>query len=227
MKIVGHRGARGLAPENTLESMLKAIEHQVDEIEIDVRVTNDNKVILCHDRKLTDPSGGSSVVETSDYDELKTHKPDLTLLSEVFNQVKGKTKFCIDIKPKVAAEPVFKTISHALSDGWHPDDITIASFDTAILKATRRAFPELNLAVNETWSGVRAGLRVRRLAAHRMNIYHRWLWRVYVRPAVNRGIKVYAYTVNSISRAKQLQKYGVSGIITDYPDRFEHSQLRR
>jgi len=49
LKIVGHRGARGLAPENTLAAIDKALEHQVDEIEIDVRITADNIAVLAHD----------------------------------------------------------------------------------------------------------------------------------------------------------------------------------
>ena len=49
MKIVGHRGARHLAPENTISAIKKALDLAVDEIEIDVRVTKDGHVILHHD----------------------------------------------------------------------------------------------------------------------------------------------------------------------------------
>jgi glycerophosphoryl diester phosphodiesterase len=41
VKIIGHRGARGLAPENTLAAFAKAIELEVDGVEFDVRVTKD------------------------------------------------------------------------------------------------------------------------------------------------------------------------------------------
>ena len=52
MKIIGHRGAAGLALENTLESIKAAIEAGVDAIEFDVRITKDGKLVLSHDRDL-------------------------------------------------------------------------------------------------------------------------------------------------------------------------------
>jgi glycerophosphoryl diester phosphodiesterase len=57
MKIVGHRGAGGLAPENTIAGINKALEHGVYAIEFDLRVTQDGVVILHHNRHLTDPGG--------------------------------------------------------------------------------------------------------------------------------------------------------------------------
>ncbi|MEO8863370.1 MAG: glycerophosphodiester phosphodiesterase family protein [Candidatus Saccharimonadales bacterium] len=50
MDIIGHRGAAGLALENTLESIIAATEAGVDGVEVDVRVTKDKKLVLSHDR---------------------------------------------------------------------------------------------------------------------------------------------------------------------------------
>ena len=50
MKIIGHRGAAGLALENSIEGIQAAIKAGVDAIELDVRVTKDKKLILCHDK---------------------------------------------------------------------------------------------------------------------------------------------------------------------------------
>ncbi len=52
MKIIGHRGAAGLALENTTESIMAAIDAGVDAIEFDIRVTKDNELVLSHDRNL-------------------------------------------------------------------------------------------------------------------------------------------------------------------------------
>jgi hypothetical protein len=52
MFIIGHRGAAGLAPENTLASFKKAYELDVDMIEFDVRLTKDNIPVLMHDSRL-------------------------------------------------------------------------------------------------------------------------------------------------------------------------------
>jgi len=48
----GHRGARGLAPENTLAAFAAALAAGVDTLELDVGVTRDGVVVVCHDRRL-------------------------------------------------------------------------------------------------------------------------------------------------------------------------------
>jgi len=55
MKIIGHRGAKGLAPENTLASMQAALDNNVDAIEFDVRVTRDNVPVINHNPDIKPP----------------------------------------------------------------------------------------------------------------------------------------------------------------------------
>ena len=52
IKIIAHRGASGLAPENTLGAFKIAIELGADMIELDIRPTKDQKAIVFHDKKL-------------------------------------------------------------------------------------------------------------------------------------------------------------------------------
>jgi glycerophosphoryl diester phosphodiesterase len=52
MKVIGHRGAAGLALENTVESIEAAIKAGVDGIEFDIRVTKDGKIVLSHDKHI-------------------------------------------------------------------------------------------------------------------------------------------------------------------------------
>lgn len=62
VEIEGHRGARGLAPENTIPSFLKALEYDVDTLELDVVISADKKVVVSHEPYFShiislDPSG--------------------------------------------------------------------------------------------------------------------------------------------------------------------------
>ena len=50
--IHGHRGARGLAPENTLAGFACALKVGVDALELDLRMSADGKIVIHHDRKL-------------------------------------------------------------------------------------------------------------------------------------------------------------------------------
>ena len=52
MDIQGHRGARGLLPENTLPAFSRALELGVDTLELDTGVTKDGVVVVHHDRRL-------------------------------------------------------------------------------------------------------------------------------------------------------------------------------
>ncbi|MEX2367989.1 MAG: glycerophosphodiester phosphodiesterase family protein [Balneolaceae bacterium] len=91
----GHRGARGLMPENTIPAFLKAVEHGVDTIEFDVVVTNDRQLLISHEpwfnhRISTKPDGtpvlkreeqdhnifGMSYEETTRYDVGIRGNPD-------------------------------------------------------------------------------------------------------------------------------------------------------
>lgn len=221
MQIIGHRGAAGLAPENTKLALIKAAEHRVDEIEVDIRVTRDRIPVLAHDKKLTDASGKKLVISQSDYGILKQHKPDLTTLNEALTAAGGKLKLLLELKPGIDLEPVIAALKAALKDSYAPEKLNVCSFSLSILKQVKQQLPELQLIVNETWSGVRATHRARKLHTNRLNMDHRWLWTGYVTPLARRGMHIYAYTVNDPKRARHLAKIGVSGVITDYPDRFQ------
>ena len=110
MKIIGHRGARGLAPENTLASLEKAIEHHVDIIEFDVRVTKDNQAILHHDSDLIDASGNHLNIADHALLELQKHKPDLALLEDAIKFINHRTGLMIEIKPRVDIKPIVSII---------------------------------------------------------------------------------------------------------------------
>ncbi|MDH3884385.1 MAG: glycerophosphodiester phosphodiesterase family protein, partial [Desulfobacterales bacterium] len=52
LNVIGHRGAAGLLPENTLAGFKKAMELGVDTIELDIRLTSDNEAVVYHDSRL-------------------------------------------------------------------------------------------------------------------------------------------------------------------------------
>ena len=64
MLIIGHRGACGYAPENTLASIKKAIELKVEVIEFDVHMTKDNILVAIHDDSI-----GENKISEMNYDE--------------------------------------------------------------------------------------------------------------------------------------------------------------
>ncbi|HVX24541.1 MAG TPA: glycerophosphodiester phosphodiesterase [Candidatus Saccharimonadales bacterium] len=221
MKIIGHRGAKGLAPENTLASFKKALEHHVDEIELDVRVTHDGHVILSHDSHLEDQSGTRLTVHASTYSELKKHKPDLATLDEAITAINKRVPIMIEVKPGVPVAPVAVVVRAALTSGWQSEDFSFVSFSFPVLKQLHREFPGINMVVDEMWSGVRATYRAHRLHTKRINLYRKVVWSGFVAGLHHRGYELAVFPLNDIEKARRWQKHGLAGVITDYPDRFE------
>jgi glycerophosphoryl diester phosphodiesterase len=217
MKIIGHRGAKGLAPENTVASMLKALEHHVDEIEFDVRLTKDHVPILLHDPHLVDPAGNELPIMSTDFDELKKHKPDLATLEEALSAIGGRVPVIIEVKPHVPAQPIIAIIKELPAEY----DISVASFDYSLLRTVHAILPELPLVVNDRWSGTRATRRARKLGTKRLSMNQIWLWKYFLKPMSKRGWQISPYTVNDVAKAGRWASYGIYGVITDLPDLYE------
>jgi len=113
--IIAHKGASGLAPENTMAAFEKALELGVDQIELDVRHTKDEEIIVFHDQRLDriarDTLGNKINGDVHDYtlEEIKqfdvgswydSHYKDerIPTLKEVLDFVDGRCKVLIEIK---------------------------------------------------------------------------------------------------------------------------------
>jgi glycerophosphoryl diester phosphodiesterase len=78
--IQGHRGCRGLMPENTIPAMLKALDFGVNTLEMDVVITKDNKVVVSHEpwmeKEITTKPDGSFITTTAESMEYNIYKMD-------------------------------------------------------------------------------------------------------------------------------------------------------
>ena len=217
MKIVGHRGARGLAPENTIASLEKALEHNVDSIEFDVRVTKDGVPVLHHNRHHKDPDGKRLKISGNTYAELKDHDKDLATFEEALRAINQKVPAYIEVKPRVKTAPVVKVIKKA---GWKDENLRLASKSQKTLKQLHEALPALRTVVIEPWSGVRATWRARQLGTNHLFMNQRWLWWGFIKQ-ISKNYKLGTYTLNDPKKAARWEKHGLRLVVTDYPDRFE------
>lgn len=221
MKIIGHRGVKGLAPENTLAALKKGLECGVDALEFDVSVSSDDVPFLQHNDKLTIEFALGRYwkrTPTSSYIEMKHQKPSTTTLQEALDFAYGKTTVFVEIEPAQPVESIFKILDKYLK----PKDksILVGSFDFKILKAARRCFPGVNLFVVEPWSGLRATYRARQLHTDFIVMDKRFLWSVFVSSMSKRGYKLIAYTNNYPAKVSRWARLGLYGVVTDFPDRF-------
>ncbi len=221
MKIIGHRGARGLAPENTIAGLRKGLEHHADELEFDLRVTHDGIVILHHNPELIDPDSQKHVIASTDYAVLKHHKPDLVTFEEVLEQIGHLVPLYIEVKPRVNTKPIVKIIKSYLKKGWRPEYFLLGSFSQKTLLELHAALPNIEKIVIEHWSGVRAHYRARQLGTKWLSMDQHWLWWGFIRATSKSGYRLYTFSLNNPGKARRWAKWGLYGAVTDYPDRFE------
>ncbi len=193
MEIIGHRGARGLAPENTVKAIKRGLASSADMIELDVRMHN-KKVVLAHDQTL----------KTEIY----------TTLQEGLEAMDKNIPLNLEIKELAVVKHLPTEIE------GYSGKILFSSQEYAILNAVKKLMPKAKIAVLEKWSGVRAVAEASLLGTRRVHINQQWLWSGFVKSMKHRGYELYAYTVNSRDRAEELEAWGVDGIFTDYPNLF-------
>lgn len=219
IKIIGHRGAAGLAPENTIASFKKALEFGADGVEFDLRVTKDKLVLLHHNRSITDASGNKLLIAASSYTELSAHKPNLASLAQAIALLGDKCQLYIEIKPGEPAGPIIDILREHLAAGLKPERLWLGSFSQKILLELHAALPQIEIIVIESWSGVRARWRAKQLGTKKLSMNQRWLWSGFIK-AVSANYELYTYTLNNPSKARRWAKHGLAGVVTDYPDRF-------
>lgn len=225
MKVIGHRGARGLAPENTLAGLQKCIQHLrlgVDMLEFDIRVTKDGVPILHHNAAMRGAGGEKMTIRQYSFAELKRHFPDLATLRQALDLIDTRVTAYIEVKEGEPTQSIIKLIKSYIKSGMYSaKDLRLASKSQKTLRELHNALPEVPIIIIERWSGVRAHRRAKELGAKEIAMFRTWLWWGFIRGFKNSDKQLYAYPLNDPKKAKRWGKWGLAGVITDYPDRFE------
>ncbi len=130
--ICGHRGARREARENTLASFQHCIDMGADMIELDVRRTKDEVLIVHHDA-----CAGEMLLSEYDYDQIIAHHPDIPTLEEVCRICSGKILMDIELKESGYESDVVNTIAFLLT----PDQYICSSFDDRVITRIKELSP--------------------------------------------------------------------------------------
>ena len=218
---IGHRGAKGLAPENTLSSFQKAIDFGCDVIELDVQLTKDKKLLVIHDEKVNRMTNGRGLVKEKILKEIKelsikkTEK--IPTLKEVFNLVNKKIKINIELKGENTARPVARLIKKSR---WPLDRFFISSFNWEELKKFKKLCPKVKiliLAKNRKKDFFEAGKKIK---AYGLNLPLKFLNEKKIEDFHEQGFRVFAWTINQKNDIEKLKLWKIDGITSDYPDRF-------
>ena len=222
--IIGHRGASGYEPENTLRSFAKAIELGVDMIEFDVHVCASGELVVIHDDMVDATTNGSgSVAEKtlSDLGSLDAGKGEhVPTLREVLDLVNRQVKVDIELKGIGTAVLVAQLIhDYVQHKGWVYDDFFVTSFERDELTLFHEACPHVQFShiihsFEDDWHKVLDQIDTAVFVTCSDEVTLEMVKFVHAR-----GIYLYAYTVNEYAELERMQQLSVDGIFSDFPDR--------
>jgi len=221
---IGHRGAMGYAPENTLKSFRKALELNVDAVELDVYVCKSGELVVIHDDKIDRTTNGKGYVIEKTLAELKSldagEGENVPLLSEVLDVIDRQIKVNIELKGAGTAKPVYELIEEYVKNkSWKYDDFMISSFNHYELKVFKELNPHIEIGALIT--GIPIGLAefAGKVNADSVNLSIEFINQDFVDDAHKRGLNVYVWTVNDFDDIERMKELNVDGIFSNFPDR--------
>jgi glycerophosphoryl diester phosphodiesterase len=138
--VTGHRGAMGSEPENTLRSFRRAVREGCDEIELDLRVTSDGRLVVLHDATVDRTTDGSGAVAEMTFDELRAL--DAGLGEQVPTWAEAAGAVDVRLQAEVKAEEAVPLLAESLrADPDLAGRTLVTSFHAEILLAVRRELP--------------------------------------------------------------------------------------
>ena len=219
---IGHRGAMGHAPENTLLSFKKALELGAPCVEMDVYHVDGNLLVF-HDERLERTTNGSGYLLDHDFETLRSLSAGdgekIPTLLEVFETVDKKAGVNIELKGPVTARPVVDFISAQRKKGWTDDLILVSSFNHRELQEVRRMDPSIKLGVLMVGLPVDDAAFAAALGTYSIHLSLEFIDRRIVDDAHLRGLKVFVFTVNHPDDIHRMEQLGVDGVFTNYPER--------
>lgn len=232
-KVIGHRGAKAYAPENTLASLHVAADLGIEWVEIDVKLTRDGTAVIFHDEELNRCTNASGLMAETDWETISEldagswfsesfmgeRIPTLEQALDVI--LERKLGVNLEIKPCPGREKETAEIMLDVASRIWPDDLPpplVSSFSHVSLETALDMMPDWprGLLMEEhlkNWQEI-----ADYLDAATINIDGRKAGRDEIEEYIDTRRPVLAYTINEPMLAQQLLRWGVDGVFSDNPD---------
>ncbi|MGV2844430.1 glycerophosphodiester phosphodiesterase [Aeromonas hydrophila] len=224
MQIIAHRGASGLAPENTLKAIRLALTLGAQAIEIDVQLA-DGELWVFHDRRLERCTDGSGVLTAQSRTYLASldagEGEGIPTLWQVMEAIAGQAELHIELKGAQTADEVARLTRRAEAElGFAPTQWVVSSFHHPELARFAALRPDIRLGALTSTIPLTLAKFAAELGAWSLNCDVDFVDQALVQDAHDRGLKVLVYTIDEPSDQAMLAAIGVDGIFTNRPDRF-------
>ena len=229
-QVTAHRGFSRKAPENTLPAFEAAMDCGADYIELDVQLTADDVLVVCHDDKLDRTTDGTGKLSSYTYDELMQFSAGswfgkdgefddvrIPSMTEVLDLVGKDIMLNIEIKrsgdPKRTAEKVVELVEeYGIVNSCY-----VTSFSYPALKKVKQLNPKIKTAFIANLATATSYAQLPYIDAVSMN--YLFVNQSVVNSAHHNGKRIFVWTVDRQSEMQKMMALGVDNIITDRPDR--------
>lgn len=230
MILIGHRGARKEAPENTQAGFNHLRQLGINHVELDVRLSKDQQLVVLHDSTVNRTTNAKGKVLDFDAAELQNidatvpipnwpEPSGIPLLEHVITewpQLKS-----IQLEVKTADKPVLETIAHGLTRLIAQFDLfnkaVVTSSDQNLLSIMHRIAPHVRRGfVAERFTREPLEVCLNHHCSHLVLNHHRCTPGM-IHSAHDQGLEISTWTVNDVNTARRLQQWSVDSIITDVP----------
>ena len=216
---IGHRGAAGHAPENTLAAIEQGIALGVDFVEVDLRRTADGVLVVLHDASVNRTTNGRGRIDRLSLCEVKKldagNGECIPTLTEVLATISGRCGLMLELKVEGTARQVVETVQSAGFSGpvvyasfLHDELTDVRAADPhAPLLALFSRVPHASVARATKYLVTYVGLQRDTVTGRLIDSFH------------HAGLLVWVYTVDKKSDIRRALSVGVDGVISNVPER--------
>jgi len=221
---IGHRGAKGYAPENTIYGFEFALNRGVNGIELDVHLSSDGEIIVIHDETIDRTTNGKGYVNKLSLSQLKAFRIEgeyeIPTLREVFDLVNHRCLINIELKSYESVDKVVSLIEEYVSNkNWNFNQFLVSSFDWNAVQQVRFSNAEIPIGILTETDLNLAFSFAKFMKAEAIHPYFLLLTKENTTQIQVKGIQVFPWTVNTNEDIQKMQSFEVNGIITDFPDK--------
>lgn len=235
MQIVAHRGSSKHFPENTMIAFQKAVEEKADCIELDVRLSKDGHLVVCHDATIKRTSNGNGRINDLTLKELKEYDfgswkseefkgEQIPTLEEVLILLKD-TDLLLNVEIKngpIMQKGIEEKLLELINKYGFKERLLVSSFDHISLKKLYDLDQEINIGFVFHINLINLFKYVKNTGIKPYSIHPNYFYitEEMIEEAHQQGIKVFAYTIDDVSLGKKYKAMGVDGMITNVPTAF-------
>jgi glycerophosphoryl diester phosphodiesterase len=219
---IGHRGAKGYKPENTLSSIYKALEMGVSYLEIDVHYV-DGHLMVFHNSRLERTTNGVGYLEQQSFSYLRSldagEGQQIPTIEEVCEVIRARACLNIELRGASTAAPVTEFVANLVESGWEKKSILVSSFNHREILEVKRRDQDIQTGALLNGLLIDDAKFAEALGAFSVHPSLEFIDQRFVDDAHARGLQVYVHTVNHPEDIHKMSQLDVDGVFTDFPER--------